>query len=180
MGRLQLAPELVHERLISRSQEDRCPSVAHTFPLPKTGRDEVRKMAWPHPYDDLLLRIVVGRVALAVEAALGTDVFSYRLADGPPAWSVRHERESFWLLRKRARELYSAACCNAIAVADLKNYYPSIGPSILTDALRQANAPPGAVKLIGEILRDLKLMGTPSGWARARTANMTQWPQPAL
>lgn len=157
------APELVHERLISRLQEGRCPSVAHTFPLPKTGRDEVRKMTWLNPYDDLLLRIIVGRVALAIEAALGTDVFSYRLADGPPAWSVRHERESFRLLRERARELYSAARCNAIAVADLKNYYPSIETSILTDSLHQASSPSGAVELIGEVLRDLKPMGTPGG-----------------
>ena len=157
------APELVHQRLINRLQEGRCPSVAHTFPLPKIGRDEVRKMAWLNPYDDLLLRIIVGRVALAVEAALGADVFSYRLADGPPAWSVRHERVSHRLLRRRARELYSAARCNAIAVADVKNYYPSIEQSILTDALLEANSPPGAVQLIGEMLRDLKHMGAPGG-----------------
>ena len=157
------APELVHQRLTSRLQEGRCPSVAHTFPLPKTGKSESRKMAWLHPYDDLYLRIAVGRVALAVEAALGPDVFSYRLADDPPAWSVRDARVAFRLRRERARELFSAAGCNAIAVADIRNYYPSVEPEVVMDALRRAGSPQGAVTLIGDLLRDLEAMGAPEG-----------------
>jgi len=157
------APELVHQRLTSRLQEGRCPSVAHTFPLPKTGKSESRKMAWLHPYDDLYLRIAVGRVALAVEAALGPDVFSYRLADDPPAWSVRDARVAFRLRRERARELFSEAGCNAIAVADIRNYYPSVEPEVVMDALRRAGSPRGAVTLIGDLLRDLEAMGAPEG-----------------
>ena len=157
------APELVRQRLISRVQEDRCPSVAHTFPLPKSGKGEVRKMAWLNPYDDLHLRIVVGRVALAVEAALGPDVFSYRLADDPPAWSVQDVRVAFRLRRERARELLAAAGCNAMAVADLRNYYPSVEPEVVMDALRQASSPQGAVTLIGDLLRNLEPMGAPGG-----------------
>ena len=157
------APELVHQRLISRLQEGRCPSVAHTFPLPKTGKSEVRKMAWLNPYDDLHLRIVVGRVALAVEAALDPDVFSYRLADDPPAWSVRDVRVAFRLRRERARELFTATGCNAIAVTDVRHYYPSVEPGVVMDALRQASSPHGAVTLIGDLLRDLEPMGAPGG-----------------
>ncbi len=157
------APDLVRQRLISRLQEGRCPSVAHTFPLPKTGKDEVRKMAWLNPYDDLYFRIIVGRVARAVEAALGPDVFSYRLADDPPAWSVRDVRVAFRLRRERAQELLAEAGCNAIAVADLRHYYPSVEPEVVMNALYQANAPRGAVTLIGELLRDLEPMGTPRG-----------------
>ncbi len=157
------APELVHQRLISRLQEGRCPSVAHTFPLPKTGKSELRKMAWLHPYDDLHLRILVGRVVLAVEAALGPDVFSYRLVDDPPAWSVRDARVAFRLRRERARDLFSEPGCNAIAVADIRNYYPSVEPEIVMDALRRAGSPQGAVTLIGDLLRDLKPMGAPGG-----------------
>ena len=157
------APGLVHQRLISRLEEGRCPSVAHTSPLPKPGIGEVRKMAWLNPYDDLYLRIVVGRVALAVEAALGPDVFSYRLADDPPGWSVRNAGKSFGLRRERARELFSEAGCNAMAVADLRHYYPSVDPRVLVDALRQTAAPHGAVTLIGGFLRDLVPMGAPGG-----------------
>ena len=153
----------LHQRLISRLQEDRCPSVAHTFPLPKPGKGEVRKMAWLNPYDDLFLRILVGRVALAVEAAMGPDVFSHRLADGPPGWSVRDARESFELLREHAWALLSEACCNAIAVADLRHYYPSIAPEVLMDALYQTASPRGAVGLIGGFLRELGPLGAPGG-----------------
>ena len=157
------APELVHQRLISRLQEGRCPSVAHTFPLPKTGKGEVRKMAWLNPYDDLNLRIFVGRVALEVEAALGPDVFSYRLQHDPPAWSVRDVRVAFRRRRERAQELLADASCKAIAVADLRHYYPSVEPEVVMEALRQAKAPHGAVTSIGELLRDLEAMGTPRG-----------------
>ena len=157
------APDLVHERMVNRLREGRCPSVAHSFPLPKPGKDEVRRMAWLHPYDELLLRILVGRVAPAVEAALGPDVFSYRLEDHPPAWSVRDVRESFRLLRQRSRALLHDARCNAIAVSDLRNYYPSIEPRVLTDALRQTPSPRGAVAFIGELLRELVPMGAPRG-----------------
>ena len=160
---LNAAPELVHERLIGRLQEGRCPSVAHTFPLPKTGRGELRRMAWLHPYDDLYLRIVVGRVAIAIETALGSDVFNYRLANDPPGWSVRGIRESFRLLRERARELFSEAHCHALAVADVRDYYPSIDPRVLMDALHQIMSPRGAVTLIGEFLRDIVPMGAPGG-----------------
>ena len=157
------APALVHERMINRLREDRCPSVAHSFPLPKPGKDELRRMAWLHPYDDLFLRILAGRLAPAIEAALRPDVFSYRLAGDPPGWSVRDTRESFELLRQRARALLHDARCNAVAVSDLRNYYPSIEPRVLVDALRQTASPRGAVALIGEFLRELVPMGAPRG-----------------
>ena len=157
------APDLVHQRMINRLREGRCPSLAHTFPLPKPGKDELRRMTWLNPYDDLYLRIVIGRVALAVEAALGPDVFSYRLADDPPGWSVRDVRESFRLRRERARALLSEACCNAMAVTDLRHYYPSITPEVIIDALCQTASPRGAVTLIGGFLRELVPMGAPVG-----------------
>jgi len=117
----------------------------------------------PRPCDDLLLRIVVGRVALAVEAALGPDVFSYRLASDPPAWSVRVARVAFGRRRERARELFAAAGCNAMGVADLRNYYPSVEPETVVDALHRAGSPQGAVTLIGDLLRGLEHVGAPRG-----------------
>ena len=158
------APELVHQRLISRLLEGpAAPRWRTRSHFRKTGKGEVRKMAWLNPYDDLYLRILVGRVALAIEAALGPDVFSYRLADDPPGWSTRADRQSFRLRRERARALISEAGCNAIAVADLRHYYPSVEPEVVMDALCQANSPRGAVTLIGELLRDLVPMGAPGG-----------------
>ena len=157
------APELVHQRLVSRLKEGRCPSVVATFPLPKPGKNEVRKMAWLNPYDDLYLRIVVGRSALAIESALGPDVFSYRLEDEPPGWSVQDVRRAFHLRRERGEALLADWRCNAMAVSDIRHYYPSLAPEALTRALDLAAAPTGAVRLIDTFLRELKAMGAPRG-----------------
>ena len=156
-------PGLVHQRLISRLTEGRCPSAAHTFPLPKPGTNEVRRMAWLNPYDDLYLRIVAGRVATAIDAALGRDVFSYRLAGEPPGWSVKNRKQSFELRRDRGRELLADERCDALGVADVRHYYPSIAPDVLMDALCQIASPRGAARLISRFLRELSPMGTPTG-----------------
>ena len=156
-------PELVHRRLVSRIDEGRCPSLAHAFPLSKPGKAEVRRMAWLHPYDELYSRIVVGRVAPAIEAALGPDVFSHRLAAELPAWSVQDPREAFRLRLARGKALLADEGCNALAVTDLRHYYPSITAGVLVEALHRTASPRGAVTLIGELLRELEAMGAPAG-----------------
>lgn len=157
------APDMVHERLVSRLREDRCPSLTGSFPLPKPGRDEVRRMAWLNPYDEVYLRIVVGRAAGAIEAALGPDVFSYRLEDEAPGWSVQDVKRAFELRRERGGALLADGRCNAMAVSDMRRYYPSVAPEVLTRALDRTAAPLGAVRLIGRFLRDLVAIGGPRG-----------------
>ena len=157
------APALVHQRMVSRLKEGRCPSVAATFPLPKPGKNEVRRMAWLNPYDDLYFRIVVGRAAAAIDAALGSDVFSYRLEDEPPGWSVQDVRRAFHLRRERGEALLADGRCKAMAVTDLRHYYPSIAPEALIATLDKTTAPRGAVRLIGRFLCELAAMGAPPG-----------------
>lgn len=125
------APDMVHERLVSRLREDRCPSLARAFPLPKLGKDEVRKMAWLNPYDEVYLRIIVGRAAATIDAALGPDVFSYRLEDDAPGWSVQDVKRAFELRRERGEALLGDRRCNAMAVSDMRHYYPSVVPEAL-------------------------------------------------
>ena len=157
------AAEVVHQRLISRLQEGRCPSLGHTFPLPKPGTNGLRWLAWLDPYDDLFLRIAAGRVATAIDTALGRDVFSYRLAATPPGWSVKNRKRSFDLMRDRGRALLADERCDALGVADVKHYYPSIAPDVLMEALCQIASPRGAARLISGFLHELPPMGTPRG-----------------
>ena len=157
------APDMVHERLVSRLREDRCPSLAGAFPLPKLGKDEVRKMAWLNPYDEVYLRIIVGRAATAIDAALGPDVFSYRLQDDAPGWSVQDVKRAFELRRERGEALLADRRCNAMAVSDMRHYYPSVVPEALTGALDRVAAPRGAVRLIGRFLGELGAIGGPRG-----------------
>jgi len=153
------APDIVHEWLVSRLREDRCPSLAAAFPLPKLGKNEVRNMAWLNPYDEIYLRTIVGRAATAIDAALGPDVFSYRLEDEAPAWSVQDVKRAFELRRERGGALLADERCNAMAVSDMRRYYPSVSPEVLIGALDGAAAPRGTVRLVGRFLRDLVAIG---------------------
>ncbi len=157
------APELVRQRLVSRVANGRCPSVIDTLPLSKPGKPELRKMAWLNPYDELYYRIIVGRVASAVDAALGQDVYSYRLRETSPGWAVEDVRQAFRRRLERGKQLLSDPRCNAMAVSDIQSYYPSIKPQILETVLGHTGAPHGAVRLINEFLCELPLLGAPSG-----------------
>ena len=157
------APELVHQRLISRLQEGRCPPSPTRSRFQRLAR--ARSARWrgstrmtistSGSWSDVL-RSKSKRRSDRTCSAIG-------LRDDPPAWSVRDVRVAFRLRRERARELFAEAGCNAIAVADLRHYYPSVEPEVAMNALHQANSPHGAVILIGDLLHDLEQMGAPRG-----------------
>ena len=136
----------MRRRLVSRLKEGRCPSVAGAFPLPKPGKDEVRKMAWLNIYDDLYFRIIVGRTATATDSALGSDVFSYRLEDRSHGWTVQEVKQANEQRRERGEALLADGRCNAMAISDIRRYYPSITPEVIVEVLDEIGSPPGAVE----------------------------------
>ena len=157
------APELVHERLDIRLREGRCPSVASMFPVPKPGSDEVRRVAWLNPLDDLYFRILVGRVASIIDGALGSDVFSYRLQTDPPGWSVLDGSKPFGLRTERGEALFADGRCNAMGIADIRHCYPSIRLQVLSEALGKRGLPNEAIVRIVDFLAPLVDMGAPPG-----------------
>ena len=114
-------------------------------------------------YDDLYYRIITGRVASAVDAALSPDVVSCRLESDPPAWSCRGVNEAFGRRRQRGAELLADRRCAALVVTDIRNYFPSITPGMLTEALEHIRAPSGGVSLLERFLSELATVGAPSG-----------------
>ena len=117
------------------------------------------------PYDEVLLRIVVGRVAPALEAALNrsADVFSYRLERFPPAWTTIHYTDAQRMRRDRATELLSADDCVAMGTLDQRHYYPSIKPDVVASVVGTTKAPRGAVRLLAAFLAGIESMGGPPG-----------------
>ena len=159
----EAAPELVHERLGIRLEEGRCPSVASMFPVPKPGNDEVRRVAWLNPLDELYFRILVGRVASIINGALGSDVYSYRLQADPPGWSVLDRRKSFRLRTERGEELFADGRCNAMGIADIRHCYPSIRLEVLLESLGKRGLPEESIDRIVDFLSLLVDMGAPPG-----------------
>ena len=157
------APELVHERLLTRLREGRCPALVSEFPFPKLGKDEQRRMAFLDVYDALCFRIITGRAATVIDAALSPDVMSYRLKSDPPAWSCHEIKQAFELRRQRGAELLADPECTALMVSDIRNYFPSITPELLTEVLEHIRAPAGAIGLLEAFLRELETVGAPKG-----------------
>ena len=160
---LTAAPELVHERLDIRLREGRCPSVASMFPVPKPGSDEVRRVAWLNPLDELYFRILVGRIASIIDGALGSDVFSYRLQTDPPGWSVLDGSKPFRLRTERGEALFADGRCNAMGIADIRHCYPSIRLEVLSETLGKRGLPDEAIARIVDFLAPLVDMGAPPG-----------------
>ena len=94
-------------------------------------------MAFLDVYDDLYYRIIAGRVAAAIDAALGPDVMSYRLDRDPPAWSCRRIKQAFTLRRQRGAELLTDGKCEALMITDIRHYFPSITHELLAAVLRR-------------------------------------------
>ena len=157
------APELVHQRLLTRLREGRCPALAGDFPYPKLGKDEQRRMTFLDVYDSLYFRIIAGRVATAIDRALGPDVMSYRLEHDAPAWSCRDIKQAFQLRAQRGAQLLADRRCTALMITDIRNYFPSISPDLMTEVLEHIRAPAGAVSLLEGFLRELETVGAPRG-----------------
>ena len=67
------------------------PQPIELFPLPKPGRSDVRWLSDLHPYDELTLRVLVGRIAASIAAHVDRSiVFSAELAGRSPGLSLIH------------------------------------------------------------------------------------------
>ncbi len=160
---LAAAPELVHARLTSRSHEGRCPSSASKYPLPKPGSREVRWITTLHPFDELYYRIVVGRMADAIDVALSPGVLSYRLANQSPGWQIQSVKDAQTTRRNRANVLLADERCAAIGVADIRNYYATLAHDTLASLLAKVGVPQHDQIVLGDFLGSLMIVGAAPG-----------------
>lgn len=69
-------PDLTAERILERHRTERFPFEVHMFPLRKSGG--LRRISWLDPFDDLTLRVFVGRLTPELEQACrGSTILSY-------------------------------------------------------------------------------------------------------
>jgi len=117
------------------------------------------------PYDEIFYRVMVGRLAFAIDRAVGrsADVFSYRLNTRPPGWTTLPHRDAHRSRKARARDLMSDSQCVALGTLDVRHYYPSILPDAMASVLAQTTAPTGAVSQVLDFLHRLNDTGAPAG-----------------
>lgn len=162
---LVAAPEAVHERLLRRIEDGRCPTASPTVTLPKPGSLELRKLTWMDPFDEVWMRILVGRMVASIDASLdiAAEVFSYRLESSIPAWRLMDHRTAHRLRRARGAELLAQDHCKGVGTLDVRHYYPSVTPDSLAGMLATTSAAPGATALLCQFLARLQPLGMPQG-----------------
>lgn len=162
---LVAAPEEVSECLDRRIADGRCPMPPSVVSLPKTGTNELRKVTWMDPLDELWYRILVGRMVRAIESSLAkgpAEVFSSRVVETLPAWVV--QSKGVWpMFDKRTLKLLSKACCRAMGTFDIRHYFPSIVPDQIASVLTGLAVPAREVYLLKQFLMDLTELGAASG-----------------
>ena len=162
---LVAAPEEVSECLDRRIADGRCPMPPSVVSLPKLGSDELRKVTYMDPYDELRARILLGGMVDQIEASLqgNAEVLSYRIIDNALAWSVCSLQEAWSKFRNRSIELLNEANCNAMGTFDIRHYYPSITPDMVASMLTSVGVPEDKINLLRRFLSDLTKMGGPPG-----------------
>lgn len=135
------------------------------MPLAKADGESFRELAVCDPYDEVVYRALVGRVAPAVEAALGPEVMSYRVAESGPEWRLRSRKYD-----DSRRLLVSAAQMNAgfagLGTLDVRGYYPSIRPDALAKVLSSIGLPDSEIEPLKGYLdawADWGIRGLPVG-----------------
>lgn len=119
----------------------------------------MRTLTWLNPYDEILYRVLTGRVAAAVERSLDTYdrvVVSNRLVSVPPAWNYARLSEAYRERKANGLAIGSAFNCRALLKLDVKDYYPSLRPTVLASVLRRIQAPEGAVEMLEAFLDGLE------------------------
>ena len=162
---LVAAPEEVSECLDRRIADGRCPMPPSVVPLPKSGSDELRKATWMDPFDELWYRISVGRMVGRMEETIQrhAEVFSHRIIEAQPAWSVHCHQQAWRRLNNRSNKLLSEARCRAMGTFDIRNYYPSIAPDKVVCILTSIGIQDEDIHQLDYFLNRLKELDAPSG-----------------
>lgn len=109
-----------------RLADGTAPAAVHCMPLPKPGGDGLRQLTVCDPFDDVVFRSLVGRVAADIDLALSDGVLSYRLVDFGPGWQTRNHRYGDENRRAEVAEHLSVADFGGLGMLDVRQYYPSI------------------------------------------------------
>lgn len=102
------------------------PAAVHCMPLPKPGGDGLRQVTVCDPFDDVVFRSLVGRLAADIDLGLSDSVLSYRLIEFGPGWRTRNHRYGDEDRRAELGARLSSPDFGGLGLLDVRQYYPSI------------------------------------------------------
>ncbi len=157
-------PELFFVQLRRRIASGRYPISGERFTLPKPGvPGGLRILTWLDPYDEVVMRVLVGRLLPSIEAHRRGEVYSYRLGANPPGWWTERHGPAIVARRERGLALLADPTCVGLGTFDVRDYYRSVKPEVASTVLVDLGCPVGAVAAFTMTLRRLGELGAPGG-----------------
>lgn len=126
-----IVQEIIETRIASGS-----PGELLAFPYPKT-RAGYRVMAVIDPLDEIVLRLLVGDVAMREQQILSDRVFSYRLQKGPPGWKYQNPKNAYGRRRGRSVKAIQGPDFKAFGRTDINSFYRSVDYDVLRGGLEE-------------------------------------------
>lgn len=146
-----------------RVSERRVPGAVCSFPLPKPGKDELRRLAHLHPLDDLRLRVLVDQMLNKASLQVHARAFGARLVSGPPGWEIESSNHAWQHLRACASAMIASERYATLVKCDVRRCYPSMTVEAVERALVWRGLDAKQVDPLVEMLRGLLLVGSPKG-----------------
>lgn len=156
-------PVATRDSLCRRASEGRVPGAVCSFPLPKPGKDEMRRLAYLHPLDDLQMRILVDRLLNKVPLRVHPHAFGARLVSGPPGWEIESSNRAWQDLRDSASAMIDSERYATLVKCDIRRCYPSITAEVVERALAWRGFDAKLAHPLVAMLSGLRLVGSPKG-----------------
>ena len=156
-------PEATFEVLQRRQAEGRVPGAVNRFPLPKPGKDELRRLAHVHPLDELRLRVFVDQLLDGITRPAHDGAYGARLVNGPPGWKIESSKNAWRSLRRQASNLIACGRYSTLVKCDVRRCYPSMSMQVIERALVWHGVDAKQSEPIVELLSELQLVGAPKG-----------------
>lgn len=156
-------PVATRDSLCRRASEGRVPGAVCSFPLPKPGKDELRRLAHLHPLDDLQMRMLVDRLLNKVPLRVHPHAFGARLVSGPPGWKIESSNRAWQDLRDCASAMIASERYATLVKCDIRRCYPSITAEVVERALAWQGFDAKLTRPLVAMLSGLQLVGSPKG-----------------
>lgn len=156
-------PRATRDSLARRVAEDRVPGPAASFPLPKPGKGELRRMAYLHPLDELQMRLLVDNLLTTAPHHFQRHSFGARLSVAPPGWVIEPSKQAWERLRWEASRLIASGRYATMIKCDIRSCYPSITADVVEQALLDQGFDSRDITSLVHLLRELPLVGAPKG-----------------
>lgn len=128
------------------------PARVQLLPFPKGLAEGDRIWSMVNPVDEVVFRLLGGRLIEFADAALGPEVVSYRALTIGAGWRTKDFRYGGRLRRSAFAGAHADRAFVGVGTLDVRNYYPSLRFGVIDDVLRETGVSHGVLETLRGML----------------------------